>query len=250
MLLSAIICRIQGPHLGLSRLYPHLRSRKTVLQDWIGHLPAEKLQTFLQSTQSWNSEYSIASVTLNEALDLWQQGRSREARQEVGFSADIVARLALLLVRACEMMEKEVRHFADLPTVQPLQQSNFRLAESQKAASWNSLMHKVLFAARNQYFYKLRALSALIEYLAGEFQENVDAINRSGGQTRGTSQAWSRLEPLHHDLNICLRESEVVLKSFLRALPAPMVSGVRTRLESPVETPPRAARPRVSRVSV
>jgi len=221
-----------------------------VLQDWIGHLPSEKLQTFLQSTQNWNSEYSIASVTLNEAIDLWQQGRGREARQEVGFSADLVARLALLLVRACEVMEKEVRHFAELPVVEPLQQSNFRLPESQKAASWNGLMHKVLFAARNQYFYKLRALSGLVEYLASEFQANVDAISRSAGHPRGASRAWSMLEPLHHDLNICLRESEVVLKSFLRALPAPMLSDVRLRLEATVETPPRAARPRVSRVSV
>jgi hypothetical protein len=168
---------------------------------------------------------------------------------EVGFSADIVARLALLLVRACELMEKEVRHFASLPSVEPLQQSNFRLAASQKTASWNTLMHKVLFAARNQYFYKVRALSGLVEYLATEFQANVDAIHRSNSQSRVNSRAWSMLEPLHHDLNICLRESEVVLKSFLRALPPPMVSGIRVRLEATVETPSRAVRPRVSRVS-
>lgn len=239
-----------GGSLGIGRLYPRrLRNRKTVLQDWIGHLPAEKLEAFLQSTQNWNSEYSIASVTLNEALDLFHEGRVREARQEVGFSADVVARLALLLVRACEVMEKDVRHFAELPTVEPLRQSNFRLPESQKAASWNGLMHKVLFAARNQYFYKLRALSALVEYLASEFQENVDAIYRGHLQSRASGRAWSMLEPLHHDLNICLRESEVVLKSFLRALPSPMVSGVRMRLEATIETPPRAVRPRVTRVS-
>ena len=44
--------------------------------------------------------------------------------------------------------------------------------------------------------------------------------------------SWDKLECLHYDFTTCLREAEVVLKSFLRSLPGEQLQAFAAELDA------------------
>jgi hypothetical protein len=178
----------------------------------------------------------MGSVALEGAFELRVNGNNRYAAQQAKIAGELLERLADDLISGCRIMEDEARHFADIPAVDPLDPANFRTPTILWSLSLSRLLHQVAFGARNRFFHKVRTLERTVEALADEFSEvlaDVVAISPS-------VESWDALERLHDDLNTCLRESEVVLKSFLRALSPEVALPVLARLEAP---PKRRVRP-------
>jgi hypothetical protein len=223
------------------------RRRRTVLQDWAAALPDDKNLLFECVIHRWESAYGIMSVALNEALALRAQKRNGRAREQAAYSSELLDRLATQLVGALAVLADHGRHFGTVPTVDPLSPENFRGETAQRAASWNSLLHHVLLSHRSRFFYKLRALSNTVEEIAGEFHDVAEDLAQVFSLE--PERSWGVLECLHYDLNTCLRESDVVLKSFLCALPAEELSTLRQKLDAPGPDLPRPLRPRLSRAS-
>jgi hypothetical protein len=220
----------------LSRLRAYLFAHRSVLQDWIGALPPRQMQSFTNLRERWNSAYAMGSVALEGAFELRVNGNNRYAAQQAKIAGELLERLADDLISGCRIMEDEARHFADIPAVDPLDPANFRTPTILWSLSLSRLLHQVAFGARNRFFHKVRTLERTVEALADEFSEvlaDVVAISPS-------VESWDALERLHDDLNTCLRESEVVLKSFLRALSPEVALPVLARLEAP---PKRRVRP-------
>ena len=120
--------------------------------------------------------------------------------------------------RLANASPKPAMHVRELPIVEPLKTVFFRGDTAQSAASWNALLHHVLFGSRSRFFHKLRILSATIAQLGREFDEA--AADLAEGISAPAGAQWTILDFVHYDLNTCLREAEVVLKAFLRAFPA------------------------------
>jgi hypothetical protein len=93
------------------------------------------------------------------------------------------------------------------------------------------LVSRVLFSARARFLRKVRAL---LQIVAG-LQKETRAI--AGATTLQTSLGWDRLEEIHYDLNTCLRETTVILKSFLCVLPWPEMPQFEARLLSRMSKP-------------
>ena len=108
------------------------------------------------------------------------------------------------------------REVGNVPAVEPLNAEFFRGETAQTAASWNEFLHRVLFASRSRFFHKLRILSETLQSLAREY--NDAAADVAAGASVQPGDSWDALECLHYDFTTCLREMEVVLKSFLRVL--------------------------------
>jgi hypothetical protein len=131
-----------------------------------------------------------------------------------------------------------------------LNTENFRGETAQTAASWNEFLHRVLFASRSRYFQKLRILSETLQNLTREYTEAADEI--AAGVSIQPGDSWDKLECLHYDFTTCLREAEILVKSFLRALPGEQVAAFASELDAapaPERRPAIAARTRVSRAS-
>lgn len=227
----------------LSRLRAYLFAHRSVLQDWIGALPPRQMQSFTNLRERWNSAYAMGSVALEGAFELRVNGNYRYAAQQAKIAGELLERLADDLISGCRIMEDEARHFADIPAVDPLDPANFRTPTILWSLSLSRLLHQVAFGARNRFFHKVRTLERTVEALADEFSEvlaDVVAVSPS-------VESWDALERLHDDLNTCLRESEVVLKSFLRALSPEVALPVLARLEAP---PKRRVRPVRARAQV
>ena len=90
---------------------------------------------------------------------------------------------------------------------------------------------RVLFSVRARYFRKIRALLQIVTGV----QYETRTIARTSA--REIARSWDRLDELHYDLNTCLRETAVVLKSFLCVLPAQELPPFEARLLSRMPQP-------------
>jgi hypothetical protein len=189
----------------------------------------------------------MLSVSLDEALAQRARGELVCAQQQVAITSDLLLRLTSTLSNACTVLSERGKLVSNLPLVQPLHSEFFRGDAGQSAASWNSLLHNVLLGERSRFFHKLRILSNTVEHLGSEFQQNAHEI--AAGLSVKPAASWNELDSLHYDLNTCLRESEVILKSFLHALPAEHLAAFGTELNRPRTTTKLRQLPRATRAS-
>jgi hypothetical protein len=209
--------------------------RRTVQEDWISWLPEKKRLVYETVVRHWESAYAMLSVALNEALSLRNQGELTQARESAMMAADLVSHLAGPLLVAYKAFETRGRHMAVPPTVAPLNPDYFRTPEARHAAEWNNLLHTILFAGRSRFAHKLRALELMLASLAEEFQNTAEEL-ALGTQIR-PEECWLALDSMHYDLNTCLRETVVLFKSALRAMPDAGLDSLWSDLTAP---PPRS----------
>ena len=190
----------------------------------------------------------MMSVSLDDALSLRARGELVCARQQVSVSADLLARLAASLVGACGVLSDRGRHISNVPNVAPLNTDIFRGETAQTAASWNEFLHHILFASRSRYFQKLRILSETLQNLTREYNDACEDV--AAGISVQPGDSWDKLECLHYDFTTCLREAEVLVKSFLRSLPGEQLQAFAAELDAvpvPEKRTASAPRARISR---
>lgn len=227
------------------RRTPSQFAHRKVSEDWIAALPREKARAFEALVRQWECTYAMMSIALDDALSLRSRGELVCARQQVSIAAELLERLAEALTSLCDTLSLHGRRLRLLPVVEPLNTNFFRGDTGQSAASWNGILHHVLFGNRSRFFHKLRILSDTVEQLAREFREAAGDISR--GLSVQPGDCWERLDSLHYDFNTCLRETEVVLKSFLRILPAEQLPTLSSELNPPADPRRLRMKPRLSR---
>jgi hypothetical protein len=217
------------------------RRTATVQEDWIAWLPQEKDTLFDATLDELEVSYVVLSVALNDAFTLCQNGKFGQAREEVGMFVGLFDRLAGRVRGVLRTLNEHGRHFGTKVSVMPLCPDFFRSEHAQQLARANNLAFLLVLRSRTRFLRKLGAIDETVAALRNEAQDI------AGGVTNGSSIAlpnqWTRLEVLHYDLNTCLRETTVVLKSFLCVLPSEELNPFRKRLLSflPVALPIRPA---------
>ena len=196
-------------------------TKATVSEDWIAALPREKMQLFHTVVRGWESSYAMVSISLSESVSLRSRGELVGARQQVTVCDELLARSAVVLIEGCQAISHRGRRISNVPQVLPLNTEFFKGQTAQSAASWNEFLHRVLFADRSRFLQKLKILSETLENIAGVF--HLETADLASGRAVNPNESWKTLESHHYDFNTCLREAEVLLKSFLRALPADQV---------------------------
>jgi hypothetical protein len=186
----------------------------------------------------------MMSVALDDALSLRSRGELVCARQQVAVAADLLESLASSLTAFCGTVQRRGRLLSELPAVKPLNSTFFRGNTARGAASWNEIIHHVLFRGRSRFLHKLRILSEMLQALDREFREASGDIAR--GMDTQPIASWLKLDDLHYDFNTCLREIEVVLKSFLRAVPADQLPVLARELDAVPASKLRRLKPRLS----
>ena len=210
-------------------------------------LPRDKNHIFEAVVRGWECTYAMTSIALDDALSLRGRGELVCARQQVAIAADLLDRLAASLISFCETLSARGRRVNKVPAVKPLNANFFRGNTGQSAASWNGILHHVLFGSRARFFHKTRILCETIQHLHREFQDVAGDVSK--GLAVQPSECWKTLDWLHYDLNTCLRETEVLLKSFLKVIPAEQLPGLCADLDVPSEGWQVGLEPRLSGAS-
>lgn len=191
--------------------------RHSVTEDWCARLPDEKSRVFEAIIHEWEEAYAVFSIPLDDAVAFHTEGKLTRARQCVEIASAFVTDLTVPLSSSCRTMQSWGRHLAMAPSVNALNPLFYRTETARQTAHWNQLMHMVLFGSRSRFLHKLHVLGASTITLGEEFHLEAEELFR--GLNLQPEASWSKLDELHYDLNTCLRETVVVLKSFLLALP-------------------------------
>lgn len=203
-------------------------ARSSVRQDWSARLPADKKSLFDAVVRQWENAYAIFSVALDEAFAFRADGKLSRARQCAEIASGSVANLTEPLAAACRVLAKAGRHLSCPPAVAPLSPSFYRGDFARQSAQWNQLTHHILFGSRSRFLHKLRVLEIMIPSLGDIFRRTCEALSSEFNPRA----CWDRLDELHYDVNTCLRETIVVFKSFLLAVPDPALSSFESELNS------------------
>jgi hypothetical protein len=211
----------------------------SVQEDWSSWLPPAKAETFDSCVRQLEIFYEMFSISLNEALELRRIGRLAQSCRAVFVMPALCARLARPVERLLRKLGEHAKHFGVIPNTAPLDAANFRGGREQRAARMNDLLSHLLLTQRSQFLHKVDTLEEMVLGIRKEFCEV--AFDLGSGASAAPSLDWHTLDDAHFDLNTCLREAIVILKSFIVVLPEDQVSGFRKSVNSQVLIPPNAA---------
>jgi hypothetical protein len=189
----------------------------SVSKDWRSPLSAEKSKTYLDALRGLETSYAMFSVNLDEAIGLRRNGRLVKAHQALSVTPALCKRLADPLLSLLRAMLAHAKHFRITPNLSPLDPENFQQAKSRRAASYNGICSRIFLSQRSQFLHKISTLLELVENLNESFSGAAEELNDPSSVH--PEREWDLLDAAHYDLNTCLRESIVLLKCFLHALP-------------------------------
>ena len=189
----------------------------SVKDDWRAGLPKEKAQVFHEYVHELETIYCMLSVSLDEAIELRQLGLPGKSLQAVGITSELCKLLTQALVGLLRALSEHAKHYGTIPNAAPLDPANFQGQRGQRSARMSSLLNRVLLSHRLQFLHKVSTLEEMVDDLGKDFRNAADDLAQ--GISLNPKKIWAELDAGHYDLNTCLRESIVVFKSFLIALP-------------------------------
>jgi hypothetical protein len=189
----------------------------SVSQDWRSPLPVKKSRIYLDTLRELETSYAMFSVNLDEAIGFRRHGRFGKAHQALSVTPALCKRLANPLLALLRAMLAHAKHFRIIPNLSPLDPENFQQAKSRRAASFNGICSRIFLSQRSQFLHKISTLLELVENLNESFLSAAEEL--SDPSSLEPEREWELLDASHYDLNTCLRESIVLLKCFLLALP-------------------------------
>jgi len=179
------------------------------------------------------------SVSLNEALELRRIGKSGQSSQAIFVVPALCTRLARPVEGLLHTLGEHAKHFGIIPNTAPLDASNFRGSREQHIARINDLLSHMLLSQRSQFLNKIDTLEEMVLSIRKDFCEV--ASDLSSGASAAPSADWRALDDAHFDLNTCLREAIVLLKSFIVVLPDDQISAFQKSINDQMLAPHDAA---------
>jgi len=228
------------------RVRPYsLSSRNSSVQeDWSRWLPPAKAEAFDSCARQLETFYRMFSVSLNEALELRRTGNLGQSCRAVFVIPALCARFARPVEGVLHTVGDHARHFGIIPNTAPLDFGNFRGAREQRIARINGLLSHLLLTQRSQFLHKIDTLEEMVLGIRKDFCEV--ACDLGSGASAEPSADWRALDDAHFDLNTCLREAIVLLKSFMVVLPDDQVGvfqkSVNEHIHAPYEAVPTRRR--------
>jgi hypothetical protein len=189
----------------------------SVQADWRKWLPQDKAQVFLELEHRLENVYNMFSISLNEAIGLRREGRLFNSISAIGISSELCDLFTAPLAGLLRALSQHARHYGTTPNAAPLGPANFRGLRSQRSARMSGLLNRVLLSHRLQFLHKVSTLTEIVEDVGVDFRQAADGL--AAGLYIDPGPLWNEADAGHYDLNTCLRETIVLLKSFLIALP-------------------------------
>jgi hypothetical protein len=139
-------------------------------------------------------------------------------------------------------MLDHAKHFGTAPNLLPLDPENFQHSRSQRVARFSDLFSKILLTRKSQFLHKISALCDLVDELGSSFETTTEELCEEVSVR--PERDWALLDSVHYDLNTCLRETVVLFKSFLHALPEVQLSDFEGKLRTRSDVAAGSALPR------
>lgn len=214
---------------------PALARAGSVSHDWRKPLFPDKARIYLHFFRRLETAYGMFSVNLDEAFGMRRYGFTPQALELLRVAPALSTRLASPLQALLSAMLEHAKHFGTAPNILPLDPDNFQHSRSQRAARFSDLFSKILLTRKSQFLHKISALSDLVSDLDSSFAGAIEQLQDEVSIHLDCD--WDLLDSVHYDLNTCLRETEVLFKCFLHALPESQLAEFDSSLRRTAATP-------------
>jgi hypothetical protein len=211
------------------------RRLHSVQDDWCAWLPHDKAQAFNAYAYELETLYIMFSIALNEALELRQTGMLAKSCRAASMTPELCNRLAVSLEALLRSLGDHAKHYGTIPNAVSLDPSNFQGPKEQRTARMSDLLSRVLFTQRSQFLHKVGTLAEMTEDIDKDFGLAVE--NLASGTSSYPEDDWRVVDAAHYDLNTCLREVIVLLKSFLIVLPHDQLPAFQRTVSSQMLAP-------------
>jgi hypothetical protein len=210
-------------------------------------LPRDKDQAYSAFVRQLESGYNMFSVSLDEALEYRRQGHLSKSYQVVGMTPDLATRLAGNLSAVLRALAGHAKHYGTVPNAVPLDPANFLGGKEQRTARMSDLLSRVLLTQRSQFLHKIGTLEEMVGDLGKDFRFAVENLT-VGGSAKPAAD-WQVIDAVHYDLNTCLRETIVLLKSFMVVLQDEQLTAFQRAVRAQIQAsePPRSFGDRLMR---
>lgn len=199
-----------------------------VQQDWIAWIPDQSLELFEQIRTELEGSCTALAVLLNEAVQ-YRPGPASNIDPEMALLfGGLFERLADRLGVVLNALEQHGRDHGIRANASPLRPADFRSPHARLAAHVGQLRQFLPATGYAAFQAKIQAIRWVLSLLREQARHETHAI--AAGPTRRMRTHWTHLDVVQDDLNTCLQETTIVLKSFFCAMPVSEVPLFRDRL--------------------
>jgi hypothetical protein len=199
-----------------------------VQQDWIAWIPDQSLELFEQVRAELEGSCTALAVLLNEAVEHRSGAAANIDCETALLFAGLFERLAVRLGGVLDALEQHGRAHGTRANALPLRPADFRSPHARLAAHVGQLRQFLPATGYATFQAKIQSIRWVLSLLCQQARHETRAI--AAGPTKRSRTHWARLDALQDDLNTCLQETTIVLKSFFCAMPASEVPLFRNRL--------------------
>jgi hypothetical protein len=211
----------------------------SVQDDWCAWLPREKAQVFGAYVHELETIYVMFSVALNEAIELRHTRMLSKSYRAVSMTPALCYRLSGRLGALLRALGEHAKHYGTVPNTASLDASNFQGPKEQRTARMSDLLSRVLLTQRSRFLHKIGTLGEMAGDIGKEFRLAVE--NLSSSPSTDPDADWQVVDAAHYDINTCLREAIVLLKSFLLVLPEDQLGAFQKIVHSQMQVPEPSA---------
>jgi hypothetical protein len=170
------------------------------------------------------------SVSLNESMCLNESEHASNIFQSLSVVEELCGRFAQQMTAVLHAMSQHGRHFGVIPNIDALDVANFQSLTSQRAVRHSNLLAHILLSQRSQFLNKLGTLEDVVDDLSDDFSAAIahlrtELLDAAFSSNLDVPSLWKSLDLSQYDLTTCLRETDVLLKSFLCVLPEDQLAG-------------------------
>lgn len=207
----------------------------SVRKDWHTWLSEEKAKVFHKHEQHLEFLYNMFSVSLNEAIELRQEGLLAKSLMTISMASQLCTMLTSPLAGTLRALHDHAKHYGTVPNAAPLDPANYQGAKGQRAARMSSLLNRVLLSHRLQFLHKVSLLQEMVEDLNKDFRAAAEDL--ACGISTDPERTWGEVDADHYDINTCLRETIVLFKSFLVVLPVGQLDAFQDAIREQSQVP-------------
>jgi hypothetical protein len=203
----------------LKRPKSRLGPGTSVQVDWFGELPEAQLNAFRTHAKELEACYLMFSVSLDEAFSLRADGFLTKSFEVVSLSSALCGRLTERMENMLRSLAEHSKHHGTVPSVARLNPADFHGQRARRLALRDFLLNGSARSQQGQFLGKIRILQTMVAEIGDECRRAADELASHGAAVE-PAPLWTAIDVGHFDLNTCLRELMILLKCFLRALPA------------------------------
>jgi len=148
---------------------------------------------------------------------LGREGGFFKSVTAIGTSSELCSFFTAPLAGLLRALSEHAGHYGTIPNAVPLDPANYLGPRCQRSARMSGLLNRVLLSHRLQFLHKVNTLEEMVEDAGKDFRVAADEL--ATGLSMDPGRRWDEVDAGHYDLNTCLRETIVLLKSFLIAIP-------------------------------